>query len=434
MPTNFSIERAAEQWTARPALISPAQDMTYLQLLHAVRRRASALAVQPGERVALLGPTTLDWLVSCIAVIESGGIVCPLSPRWPERRVQDVLERLAVNHLLTPPYPDGASLPLGAPDSAQPATIVFTSGSTGDPKAVVHSLDNHLFSAMGVNEAVRLHPGSRWLLALPPCHVGGLAILFRCLTMGAAIVLPGDDLGTTIREERVTHLSLVPTQVQRLLASPLEGHGIAALLIGGSDVPPSLLRVARKLGLPARTSYACSEMASTICLTGPIDQKLKVLPHRQLMIGRHDEILVKGRPLFLGYWQDGEIEPAVDKAGWYHTGDTGSLDDGILQVTGRLDNMFISGGENIHPEQIERCLLAQPGVSEAVVVPVTDHDFGERPFAFVHADPLEPDKLLIALEEELPRYMLPIGFAPLPPRDTLKANRQALRRLAEEQR
>src|SRR5918997_356866 len=153
-----------------------------------------------------------------------------------------------------------------------PATIVFTSGSAGEAKAALHTFGNHYFSAVGSNANIALAPGDRWLHSLPIYHVGGLSILFRCLLAGAAIALPEPDaqLGRSISQRRASHVSLVSTQLSRLLGDgDADLSGLEAVLMGGGPIPPSLVEEALSRGLPLHTSYGLTEMASQVTTTPP---------------------------------------------------------------------------------------------------------------------------------------------------------------------
>jgi o-succinylbenzoate---CoA ligase len=151
------------------------------------------------------------------------------------------------------------------------------------------------------------------------------------------------------------------------------------------------------------------------------------------MVDERGEILVRGRTLFAGYIEAGRLVRPLE-GGWFRTGDLGEIDEGgSLRVLGRRDNMFISGGENIQPETIERALLRLPGISQAVVVPIGDPEFGRRPVAFVQAESLpDPGLCRDALRVYLPGYMIPVSIHPLPSASSqgLKPSRSELRMLA----
>jgi O-succinylbenzoic acid--CoA ligase len=158
----------------------------------------------------------------------------------------------------------------------------------------------------------------------------------------------------------------------------------------------------------------------------------RVLPNREVSISGEGEILVRGETLFAGYVEGERIDYSLDMDGWFHTRDLGELDEnGYLRIRGRMDNLFISGGENVQPEEIEESLCRLEGIDEAVVVPVPDEEFGARPVAFVRMDG-EVRDLSRELEPVLPRFEIPISFHlwPEEARRGMKADRAALGELA----
>ncbi len=420
----------------------------------AAARQMQTASVAAGDRVALYGPPDADYLAALWALLRLGAVACPLSTRAPAdalaAQVGHLQSRTLVRFGEAPPgfgVPEGVRVlsgrdlsgrsdaPRGAAEKAvpdapvpletdRPATVVFTSGSTAWPKAAVHSLGNHYFSAEGSRQNIALGPGDRWLLSLPLYHVGGLAAAFRCAWAGAAVALPpaGMPLGEALAHGRATHASMVAAQLRRLLEedAPALGH-VRAFLLGGGPLPASLVEEACARGWPVHTSYGLTEMASQVTTTPPgasleaLRTAGRLLPHRQLRLAPSGEILVKGRTLFLGYLKDDArtLRCPVDADGWYATGDLGRLDRaGRLCLTGRADNLFISGGENIQPEEVEAALRRVPGVVEAVVVPVADAAFGQRPAAFVQQREGEapPEGLAAALARHLPRFKIPVTF------------------------
>jgi O-succinylbenzoic acid--CoA ligase len=156
------------------------------------------------------------------------------------------------------------------------------------------------------------------------------------------------------------------------------------------------------------------------------------LPEREVSISQGGEILVRGATLFAGYVEDGTPDRPVDSDGWFHTGDLGELDEnGFLRVLGRKDNMFVSGGENIQPEEIEEALSALSGVEAAVVVPVDDPEFGQRPVAFVRMEGEKTVDLAPGLEKILPRFKIPVAFYAWPEEGGgMKVNRVSFRERA----
>lgn len=464
------LARHAARHPDDPAIIAPDGSVVSYAALDRLAGRAEAGLEEEGlkadHRLAIHAGPGPEMIALLLACFRRGVVAALINQRLPASAVIDACELVNARILVT-----DADAPVSAhsrqhslkrllrdrPDGLYdrdaiwqldaPANIVFTSGSTGDSKAVLHSLDNHVCSASGSRANIPLERGDRWLLALPLYHVGGLAIVFRCLLSGGTITIPhrDEDLAESVRRRRPTHLSLVSTQLKRLLDAPdaLPLSSLRAVLLGGSAIPSTLIDRALERGLPIHTSYGMSEMASQITTTRPGADRQELatsgylLPHRELRI-EDDRILVRGETRFLGYVQGDElIQPFAD-GGWFATGDTGFLDaEGRLVVTGRADEMFISGGENIQPLQIERALAAIDGIDSAVVVPVPDPTYGQRPFAFLDADrKLDPEDVSRRLRETLPGYMIPVDYHALPDHapGALKLSRPDLTQLARDLR
>ncbi len=412
----------------------------------AARIRASGLTI--GSRAALWMENDWRMVVLLLAALRAGVVACPLSTRLPS--VESEIDLLKADVLIS----DRRGIPSDQflarsetvgdvrHSSALHATVVFTSGSSGSPKAALHSYGNHIFSADGSNRNISVRPGDRWLLSLPLYHVGGIAIIFRCLLGRGTIVLrPGLPLRQAVSE--ATHLSLVSTQLLRLVRSDVRVPGLKAVLLGGGAMPRRLIDMAVERGLPIHTSYGLTEMASQVTTTGPnatrdeLGTSGRILSHRELTIDSDGQILVRGKTRFIGY-VDGPIvsEPFLE-GGWYGTGDVGRFTNaGLLEVLGRIDNMFVSGGENVTPEEIERALVAVGGVERVIVVDVEDDEFGRRPVAFIDSgdSALEPPALRAALAHVLPRYKIPVRFFSWPDHDApfgMKEDRAFFRRKAD---
>ncbi|MGL5948638.1 MAG: AMP-binding protein [Aeromonas sp.] len=310
--------------------------------------------------------------------------------------------------------------------------VIFSSGSSGQPKAVVHRVRHHVASARGAASLIALDAGSAWLLSLPLFHIGGYAILFRVFFAGAALVL--DDrrvaLKTRLETLPITHLSLVPTQLWRLLNDgfmPARTR-VRELLLGGAAIPAPLVARLQALGLTPKVSYGLSEMASQVCSAAPSAAGVvgRPLPRREVCV-IDDEICVRGDTLFAGYWRAGKLVLPLDSSGWFHTRDKGALlADGQLRVDGRLDNVFISGGENIQPETIEQRLVDHPRVAQALVVPVASAEWGARPVAFIdwQEAPVAWPELVDWLRAALPGFMVPDAWLPWRGQSGLKPARR----------
>ncbi len=466
------VREMARKHPRKIALIGPGRELPYAQFDDCVARAEEGLrrfGIAPGERVGLLAFNSIEYVIGIMSLLRLQACACPLSTRIPTATIEEHLDRMRCRVLLT----DGGArfegtecLPLlslagstaaatdVAPASAarpsaaisfsrdRDATIIWTSGSGGYPKAVLHTFGNHYYSAAGSNENIPVSSADRWLLSLPLYHVGGLAILFRCMLAGAAAVLTERRacLSESLERHHVTHVSLVPTQLSRLLNELSAAHSapsLKAVLVGGAAVPRGLVGAAYDRGLPVHTSYGSTEMASQITTTPPggdgvsLQSAGRLLSHRELRLADDGEILVRGPTLCRGYVDGERTLPVVNSEGWFPSGDTGSVDaDGYLTIHGRQDWRFTSGGENIHPEEIVRALCDLDDVAKAVVVPVDDAEFGQRPVAFLRMSrgrPLDSAQIAAALEKVLPRFKIPIAFNPWPDGrepDAMKPQRQ----------
>ena len=464
------VYRHAQGAPERLALWTPSRQWTYAELDAVVTATCDCLqrrGIRRKTRVAVHLDRRPETVVLLWALWRAGAVAVPLSTRLPAAEVGRHAERVGSEGLITTQKRVrehvSESLPCWGPDALlngkqpgsreatggelsidRPATIVFTSGSTGTPKAALHTWRNHLYSAKGSNANLPLRPGDRWLLSLPLYHVGGLAILVRCAVAGAAVALP--DAEATLTDELeaagATHVSLVATQLRRLLdrtdGSP--PTSLRAVLLGGGPIPDSLLRRGHDRGWPLLTSYGCTEMASQVTTTAPgapLDDLRRAgrrLPHRRVQIN-DGQIMVAGAPLFAGYVTPNGLDDPRTADGWYPTGDRGRMDaGGRLHVLGRMDRMFVSGGENVQPEEIETALERIDGVERAVVVPVPSPDYGQRPVAFLRTTKsLEPSQLRDALMKRLPGFKVPDAFHSLPQDridDGLKLDHEQLRRRA----
>lgn len=300
-------------------------------------------------------------------------------------------------------FPINPRLPFHPPPISETASLLLlTSGSTGTPKVAKFSLSSLLANAENTLSPLDLCPNDQWRLTLPLYHVGGIGILLRCILARATIVL--DD------SPNITHLSCVPTHLYR--ATPIYKH-LRCLLVGGAPVPKYLF--------PVRETYGLTEMGSMVTLDG------KVLPAREVRLADDGEILVRGPCLFQGYMGGSPPE------NWFATGDLGRCEGGNLIITGRKDWMFISGGENIQPEEIERELLSLPQVYEAVVIGKEDPEFGKRPIAIVKAETgFDLKQMQHALHQRLPKYKIPTALHlidELPRTHNLKVDRFILSRM-----
>ncbi len=420
---SFSVLAAAKEAPVTLALVGEGGSWTYAQLATRVRREAAALGRHLGNGwVRLTAAAELPFVVRLLALWELDATPVLLHPRWSreERRRAAATVPEAVDLEGLSPVGKGDEAAACPPLPGQrPMAVLFTSGSSAAPKAV--ALSRRAFAAAAAASARRLgwREGDRWLLALPPAHVGGLSILTRCLAARRTVVLaPSQDPGELLEvmtRERVSLASLVPAQLHRLLAARpgLAPATLRAVLVGGGPCPPELLAEGRRRGWPLLPTYGLTEACSQVATVAPGEEPvgcgrpLEGVEVRTL----GGEILVRGATLCDGYLSPDGVRPAVDGEGWLATGDLGELDGaGRLHVLGRRDELIVTGGENVSPAEVEAALRTCRGVAEALVVGVEDGVWGEVVGALLVPGPAGPPpgaQLAHHLEQRLAAFKRP---------------------------
>jgi O-succinylbenzoic acid--CoA ligase len=284
-------------------------------------------------------------------------------------------------------------------------TVILTSGTTGEPKPVYLTAANYEASAIASAWNLGVSPDDRWLCCLPLWHVGGLAIPIRSAIYGTTAVLHDGFDAARVREEiesgNVTLVSLVATMLHRLIDAGLrEWPALRGALVGGGPIPGALHEWAEGHGFPLLPTYGMTETCSQVVTGG------RALLGVDLRIADDGEILVRGPMVAPG---------ALAGDGWLHTGDRGRLDaDGSLHVEGRLDDMIVTGGENVAAAEVEEALLSHPAVADAAVVGVADPEWGEAVTAYVvMGAEASNDELIAHCRDRLSRHKIPKAIHPL---------------------
>jgi o-succinylbenzoate---CoA ligase len=365
---------------------------------------------------------------------DGGDALLPVSPALPQAEVDRLLARLRPAHLLD----DGGrrALPDPLPVEDDVALVVATSGSTGPPRGVALTRAALEFSAVASLDRVGGREG-RWLCCLPPSSVGGLQVLLRAWVAGGeALLHPHFDLGAVAADlPQVAHVSLVPTMLGRLLDAGVDLSGLRTVLLGGAPASAALLARARAARAPVVTTYGMTETAGGCVYDGVPLTGVGVA----VGIGSDRRVRLRGPMLAAGYREAaGTTSLPLEAGGWFVTGDLGRVVDGRLQVTGRADDMIISGGTNVSAVRVADLVAAHPAVAEAAVVGVPDPDWGQRVVAVIvaaggGAPDLEGLRAFLrdhAAPAELPRELVVTQRLPLLPGG--KVDRMTLRRwLAE---
>jgi len=436
----LSIFAAAEEAPTAPCLVDEGRTWSFSEM---AARASSAIeilnarGVEAGQRVALTPRVHVDSVVWLYALFEAGSPALLVHPRLTPRERDVLLEGgradyvidEAAPHARAEPNPISKDVP-----AERTLAVVYTSGSRGTPRGAELSRRAFVESARAHAANLGWIPGDRWLLGMPPAHVGGLSILTRSLIARRTVVLaPGRFEPLLVAErmarEGVTLLSVVPTMLQRLLDldPPWAPHPeLRAVLVGGAPLSQTLRRRAVERGVPALATYGCTEACSQIAtqnLTQVGESGCGApLAGVDLRIER-GEIQVRGDMLMRGYLGGDEASDTWTHDGWLRTGDCGEfLSGGQLQVLGRLDDVIVTGGENVSPQEVESWLETIPGVSSACVFGTPDAEWGELVAAAIVIDPSRYDRerLRTSMDEELAGHKRPRRIAVL---DALPLNR-----------
>jgi o-succinylbenzoate---CoA ligase len=365
----------------------------------------------------------------------TGPAILPLDAGLPPGRLGELIEALAPDSVEDERgvnRPRSVRNPGVAEDTA---VVIGTSGSTGAPKGVELSAAALRHSAQASLARVGARPGERWLCCLPVTHVAGLQVLVRSLVSGSEPLLADRADAATLAASGCSHVSLVPTQLQRLLESEVDISislgGFSSVLLGGAAAPAGLLAAARAAGVPVVTTYGMTETCGGCVYDGmPLDGV-------RVEIGDDERIWLGGPVLFTRY----RGAAGAPEDGWFRTGDLGRLDEaGRLTVRGRADDVINTGGHKVVPGEVAAALESCPGVRDVAVMGQPDPEWGERVVAVVApADPADPpglELLRLHVRERLPRYAAPsrvvmVDAVPMLPsgkHDIVRLRQELLRR------
>ncbi len=394
IPTSWLAEAAARSPEAVAIRDHTGREIDYAGLFSRAKEFGRGIAIGSGrsELCAIDLPPGLDHAVAMHACMLRGVPFQTLRPGLPRAERDRLLESVAMvvgaggRERSRPDGEMAHSRPAPGPD--QVLCRVLSSGTSGRPKPVDLTWGNHFASASASASVFPLAPGVAWLCCLPLDHVGGLSILIRAAIGAAcAVVHPSFDVEAVSKAiQWVDYVSLVPTQLARLLVADAPLDRPAGILLGGAPVPAEMIEEALGRGARLFPTYGLTEACSQVCTLGPDEVGAhpgsvgRALPGIEVEIdggAEVGEILVGGPTV-------APTARAADRR--LHTGDLGRLDaDGRLWVQGRADDLIISGGENVLPEEVEAALLEHPSVVDAGVAGRDDPEWGQAVVAWVQS-------------------------------------------------
>ncbi|HUR51433.1 MAG TPA: FadD3 family acyl-CoA ligase [Mycobacteriales bacterium] len=491
------LRAAAEAAPDREAVVTPDERLTFTELLHRSRRwsaAAVAAGLSRGDRVAIWAPNSVDWIVAALGLTGVGVILVPINTRFKGEEARYLIDKTGAVALVLDDEFVGGLLgqdplaALGNPtlqvirtsaleafvtsgqrisdehvdqvaDSIRDddiSDLIFTSGTTGRPKGVIatHGQSCGIFQTWA--DTVGFREDERMLVVAPFFHTFGykaglLACLMQRSTCVPLKVFDVDEALRTIHAERIDVVPGPPTLYSSLLEHPSLREAplnLRLAVTGAAVVPQELVRRMRtELGFrEVITAYGLTECTglATACRPGDPDEVVALTSGRAVdrvevevraPAGEPGEVLVRGYGVTRGYWEDPEATAeAIDADGWLHTGDVGVMDEaGNLRITDRIKDMYVVGGFNAYPAEIEQVLVQHAAVSEAAVIGVPDERLGEVGKAFVvprTGASVDPDELIAWCKERLANYKVPRTVAlvdALPKNATGKVTKNVLR-------
>ena len=415
---------AADRFGDAEAVVDGPLRLSFAEVVERIRCAAGAFAelgVEKGERVAIWAPNSAEWMIAAFGLLSAGGVLVPVNTRFKAEEAAGIIGGSGAKAVLVQKGFLGQdyAAPAGVPVidlksdflcSGRPFTrnvsgedisdIIYTSGTTGRPKGVMMNHRQNLRLYAEWCELADLREGDRYLMVNPYFHTFGykaglIASFTRGATMVPVPVFDVDRVVELIEAERITMLPGPPTLYHSLLAVEDKSKlaTLRAGVTGAADIPVELVRRAHE-ELPFQTlatGYGLTE-AGTVTLSRPADSFEDIATTAgvacdgvEIRIADDGEVLVRGYTVMQGYFDDpAATAEAIDADGWLHTGDLGTLDDaGRLRIVGRKKDMFIVGGFNAYPAEIEGFLLEHPAVAQAAVIGVPDERLGQVGKAFI---------------------------------------------------
>ena len=460
------------------------REFSYAQLDEMTRGVARALSkrgLQRGDRVAILSANRTEYLAAYFGIMRAGYVAVPVNFKFPRKTIHFIIRDAGAKLVFCdsarrvdcPDMPvvcfgvegeesferflDPGPFQTVVPLPDEPAMFLYTSGSTGTPKGVVLTHQGHIW----VGET-RLAPGlerHRYLIAAPLYHMNALALsILACMAHATIILLPQFTARAyieAIERYRATWLTAVPPMIAMMLRehellARTDFSSVEFVRMGSAPVSASLMQSLHRLLPKAAVTNAYGTTEAGPVVFGPHPRGLPQpemsvgYPHPQVQLrlvdgGNRDAdqgvLEIKSPALMLGYHNRPDLPPPITPDGFYITGDVFRRDaDGFYYFLGRTDDMFVSGGENIYPSDVERMLERHPAIAQAAVIPIDDDIKGQKPVAFVIRKPgqdVSEDEVKRFALANAPAYQHPrfVWFVDeLPLASTNKLDRAALRR------
>ena len=485
---------AAQHYPEKKALIFGDASYTYSEMnrtINGIARYLTRLGASSGTHISLYMANRPEWILFYYSAARIGAVPVCVPGAYKREEVKEVVNDsrssiLVTSENLSAQVPDRADIPLvetviciesdesvqsilggGRTDTPpvsahthgdDPASILYTGGTTGTPKGAVLTHRNLLYSAQNVAYHERMIPDDVGVCFMPLNHVFAQCHImntFFC-NCGTLVLFPAFDMDpvmAAVTKHKVTRFYAVPTIYIRILNAPEAGRQLKSLryaFSGGTSMPSEIVRQwIRAFNIPIHEAYGMTEAASCVTFNhlfrhkigsigtpaGIVEVKIVDAGDHELKQGEQGEIVVRGPNIMKGYFDQPEETAAAMRNGWFHSGDVGLFDgEGYLYIVDRIKDIIITGGENVYPKEVEDLLHRHEAVNECGVVGLPHPEYGEAVTAFVTLKPgmtADTDDLIAFCKERIARYKVPkaIHFvADLPKSPQGKILRRALRK------
>ncbi len=441
----------------RPAILTPYSEISYKDLNDRINRTSAwlnSIGIRKQTKAVLLSSNNSDYVVLLFSLWNLDACVIPLNIMLSDSELIEIINFSDAEFLFTNeddkrplgldipqydfnttlPEADGYAAPGIDPDAV--SLLMFTSGATGKPKGVMHSLNDLLNSADNSAGLLNQQPEDRWLASLPFYHIGGLSIIIRTFRYGSSLVIPSslknDSLVKAFNSYKPSFASLVAAQLKRMLESgwkPLSE--LKNILLGGGFADEELIGEAISAGCKISNVYGSTETSAFVTAGDPESVKTKLLSAGRALgsnkvfivddqlneekAGVSGEILIQSNALFHGYYKDEKETAKKLTPKGFLTGDVGYIDsDGYLYVEARRTDLIITGGENVNPLEVENALNKIAGIGESCVFALPDKEWGQIvAAAVVLIEDISIEEITDHLKGKIAGYKIPKRFYPV---------------------
>lgn len=408
----------------KSAIVSEGTELTYAGLFNEAENRSKQLSSTITEKdiVAISAEHSPKFIIDLFALWNLGAAVLPVNPKLKKAEIDRQLSFIGCKFISDYSTGEIKSRSLNNYNHDKGALLLFTSGSTGEQKAVQHTFKSLYSSSSSIDKVISFQKEDKWLASLPFYRIGGFQIILRSILSGGTLFIPQsvqtDAVLKNIQLYKPQYISLVNASLQKLLESNLNNaESSKAIFVGGGPVNADLMKEGINQGLPLYKVYGSTETGSMVSILSlkdalnKIESAGKPLPGIEIKVV-DNEICVSSDSLFTGYYKNDDLTETRLKDGLYYTGDLGYFDeDGFLYIKKRKDNFIISGGEKIDPKEVENELNRFEGVEQAFVFGIPDDKWGEKVCAvLVIKNPINTNELQEKLKQSLPSYKIPKEF------------------------